>query len=225
MKLRRPTLVDSRLWQERLGFTAKAPRWGLAYKFAAEEAETQLKDITLQVGRTGVITPVAELDPVLLADSTVSRATLHNWDELERKDIRIGDQVVVVKGGDIIPKILRVLVEQRQGSEKKLPRPSSCPVCGSPAIQRETEVALRCSNPLCPAVVAGQLRHFASRNACDIDGLGGRSIDLFLELGLVKGPDDLFRLGRETLAALPGWGEKSADRLLVGLSAARQRPW
>lgn len=217
--------VDSRLWQDRLGFTAKAPRWGLAFKFAAEEAETQLKDITLQVGRTGVITPVAELEPVLLAGSTVSRATLHNWDELERKDIRIGDRVVVVKGGDIIPKILRVLVEQRSGGEKPLPMPDSCPVCGQPATQREDEVALRCRNPLCPAVVAGQLRHFASRNACDIDGLGGKSIDLFLELGLVKGPADLFRLQGPVLAALPGWGEKSAERLLLGLDAARRRPW
>jgi DNA ligase (NAD+) len=217
--------VDRRLWQERLGFTAKAPRWGLAYKFAAEEAATRLLGITLQVGRTGVITPVAELEPVQLAGTTVSRATLHNWDEMERKDIRPGDMVVVVKGGDIIPKVLRVQLEERPGGAEPLPRPDRCPECGEAVSQREGEVALRCTNPLCPAIVAGQLRHFASRNACDIDGLGGRSIDLFLELGLIQGPADLFRLRRDALAALPGWGEKSADRLLAGLEAARQRPW
>lgn len=217
--------VDSSDLQNLIGFTAKAPRWGLAYKFAAEEAITRLKAITLQVGRTGVITPVAELEPVALAGSTVSRATLHNWDEMERKDIRVGDQVVVVKGGDIIPKILRVLTEQRQGTEEAVAQPDSCPVCGEATSRPEGEVALRCRNPLCPAVLAGRLRHFAARNACDIDGLGGRSIDLFLELGLVKGPGDLFRLNRDAVAALPGWGEKSADRLQQGLVAARRRPW
>jgi len=217
--------VDRRLWQERLGATAKAPRWGLAYKFPAEEAVTLLKDITLQVGRTGVITPVAELEPVQLAGTVVSRATLHNWDEMERKDIRIGDRVAVVKGGDIIPKVLRVLEEQRNGTQKRLPMPSACPVCGQPVVRRQGEVALRCTNTHCPAIVAGRVRHFASRNGCDIDGLGGRSIDLFLELGLIQGPADLFRLQRAALAALPGWGEKSADRLLAGLEAARRRPW
>ncbi len=217
--------VDSQDLQSLIGFTAKAPRWGLAYKFAAEEAVTKLLAITLQVGRTGVITPVAELEPVALAGSTVGRATLHNWDEMERKDIRVGDQVVVVKGGDIIPKILRVLTEQRTGAETSVPQPTACPVCDQATSRPEGEVALRCLNPLCPAVLAGRLRHFASRNACDVDGLGGRSIDLFLELGLVKGPGDLFRLNRDAVAALPGWGEKSADRLMQGLAAARLRPW
>ncbi len=217
--------VADRLSQVKLGATAKAPRWGLAFKFAAEEAVTRLHDITLQVGRTGVITPVAELEPVELAGTTVSRATLHNWAEMERKDIRVGDWVVVVKGGDIIPKVLRVLTERRTGQEKSLPTPETCPICGSDAGQQEEEVALRCLNPMCPAVVAGRLRHFASRNACDIEGLGGRSIDLFLELGLIKGPADLFHLERSVLADLPGWGEKSADRLLTGLDQAKQRPW
>jgi DNA ligase (NAD+) len=211
--------------QERLGATAKAPRWGLAYKFAAEEAVTTLRGITLQVGRTGVITPVAELAPVDLAGTSVSRATLHNWAEMERKDIRVGDQVVVVKGGDIIPKVLKVLVAKRTGEEEILPAPENCPICSGPTGQSEGEVALRCLNPLCPAVVAGRLRHFASRNACDIEGLGGRSIDLFLELELISGPADLFRLEKEVLATLPGWGEKSADRLLAGLEQAKHRPW
>jgi DNA ligase (NAD+) len=217
--------VDSRELQILAGFTAKAPRWGLAFKFAAAEAVTALRAITLQVGRTGVITPVAELEPVLLAGTTVSRATLHNWDEIERKDLRVGDQVVVVKGGDIIPKVLRALTESRTGREESVPRPSECPVCGTAVRRDEDAVALRCVNPLCPAVLAGRLRHFASRNACDIEGLGGRSIDLFLAEGMVQGPGDLFRLERETLAALPGWGGKSADRLLQGLAAAPGRPW
>ncbi len=217
--------VDSRAQQVALGFTAKAPRWGVAYKFAAEEAVTRLRGITLQVGRTGVITPVAELEPVLLAGTTVGRATLHNWDELARKDIRVGDTVVVAKGGDIIPKVLRVLVERRRGDEQPLPVPEACPVCGAPAGRREGEVALRCGNPRCPAVMAGRLRLFAGRDACDIDGLGGRWIDLFLERGMVTGPADLFTLEREALADLPGWGAKSADRLLAGLARARQRPW
>ncbi len=217
--------VSDREAQVKLGATAKAPRWGLAFKFPAEEAVTLLRDITLQVGRTGVITPVAELEPVALAGTTVSRATLHNWAEMERKDIRIGDRVVVVKGGDIIPKILRVMTERRTGAEKFLPAPEACPICGGATGQEEDEVALRCINPLCPAVVAGRLRHFASRNACDIEGLGGRSIDLFLELGMITGPADLFGLDRHALAALPGWGEKSADRLQEGLEQAKQRPW
>lgn len=217
--------VADRASQIRLGATSKAPRWGLAFKFAAEEAITLLREITLQVGRTGVITPVAELEPVELAGTTVSRATLHNWAEMERKDIRVGDQVVVVKGGDIIPKVLRVLVDKRTGGEIPLAAPDACPICKGATGQDEGEVALRCLNPLCPAVVAGRLRHFASRNACDIEGLGGRSIDLFLELGMISGPSDLFTLDRGVLAELPGWGEKSADRLLTGLEQARHRPW
>ena len=217
--------VDSRDLQVLSGFTAKAPRWGLAYKFAAEEATTRLRDVTLQVGRTGVITPVAELEPVPLAGTTVSRATLHNWDEIERKDIRIGDQVVVVKGGDIIPKVLRVDVAVRTGDERIIDAPAACPVCGEPTSRSEGEVALRCLNPLCPAVLAGRLRHFASRNACDIEGLGGRSIDLFLAEKLVAGPADLFRLDLAVVAELPGWGEKSADRLAQGLAQAPERPW
>jgi len=217
--------VDGRDLQNLIGFTAKVPRWGLAYKFAAEEAVTRVQAVTLQVGRTGVITPVAELAPVALAGTTVSRATLHNWDEIERKDIRVGDQVVVVKGGDIIPKVLRVLTDQRRGKEKIVAQPAACPVCGEPTSRQEDEVALRCVNPLCPAVLAGRLRHFASRNACDIEGLGGRSIDLFLSEGLVQGPGDLFRLPPETLTGLDGWGEKSAQRLLQGVEQARHRPW
>ncbi|MEZ4388360.1 MAG: NAD-dependent DNA ligase LigA [Candidatus Krumholzibacteriia bacterium] len=217
--------VDRTDQQRRLGWTSKAPRWGLAYKFAAEEATTVLRGITLQVGRTGVITPVAELEPVALAGTTVARATLHNWDELARKDIRPGDHVVVAKGGDIIPKVLRSLPERRDGSQQPVPEPTACPVCGEAVARREGEVAWRCGNPACPAILAGKLRHFAGRAAADIDGLGGRWIDVFLEQGWVRSLADLFRLDRAALAALPGWGEKSADRLLRSLAAVPVRPW
>lgn len=217
--------LDDRALQVSLGSTAKSPRWGLAFKFPAAEAVTRLLDITVQVGRTGVITPVAELEPVGLAGSTVARATLHNWEEMARKDIRIGDTVVVVKGGDIIPKILRVLTDRRDGREYALPQPEHCPVCGKPVQADPEQVAVRCVNPLCPAVLAGRLRHFAGRDAADIDGLGGKWVDSFLELGLVVTPDDLFSLERDQLAVLPGWGEKSADRLMTGLARAKSRPW
>jgi DNA ligase (NAD+) len=217
--------VDSIESQLRLKSTAKAPRWGLAFKFAAEQATTTLKAITLQVGRTGVITPVAELEPVALAGSTVSRATLHNWDEMGRKDIRPGDQVQVVKGGDIIPKILQVRLDHRRGENVPLAEPTECPICGEPVKRDLQASALRCLNLFCPAVVAGRLRHFVGRDACDLEGLGGQSLDLFLDIGLVKNPGDLFRLQRTTLATLPGWGEKSADRVLAGLEKAHARPW
>ncbi len=217
--------VDSRAAQIRLKSTAKAPRWGLAFKFAAEQAITTLKEITLQVGRTGVITPVAELEPVFLAGSTVSRATLHNWDEMGRKDIRPGDQVVLVKGGDIIPKILQVRLDLREHDNLPLPEPMNCPVCQVSIEKDENASALRCRNIFCPAVVAGRLRHFVGRDACDIEGLGGQSLDLFLELGLVKKPGDLFRLKQVSLATLPGWGEKSANRVLDGVRKAPDRPW
>lgn len=217
--------VDSRRDQLRLGSTAKAPRWGLAFKFAAEQALTTLREVTLQVGRTGVITPVAELEPVSLAGTTVSRATLHNWTDMGRKDIRPGDQVVVVKGGDIIPKVLRVDLAARRGSPRPVAPPEVCPVCAEAVQVDELAAALRCRNPFCPAVVAGRLRHFVGRDAADIDGLGGQSLDLFLELGFLAGPGDLWRLDRQKLVALPGWGEKSADRVLAGVAAAGERPW
>jgi len=217
--------VDSRRWQRVLGETAKAPRWGLAYKFPAEEVETLLGAVVWQVGRTGVITPVAELEPVNLAGTTVSRATLHNWEEIQRKDIRRGDRVLVAKGGDIIPKVLRVLTTDRSGQEESVAWPATCPVCGEETQRREGEVAIRCLNRYCPAVAAGRLRHFAGRDGCDIEGLGGRWIDLLREMELIRDPVDLFALDRAQLAALPGWGEKSADNLLAAIDRSRQRPW
>jgi DNA ligase (NAD+) len=217
--------VDLRRWQEVLGETAKAPRWGLAYKFAAEEAESVIRAITLQVGRTGVITPVAELEPVSLAGTTVSRATLHNWEEMQRKDVREGDTVRVAKGGDIIPKVLRVVPERRRGGERAVPVPAACPVCGEATERREGEVAIRCVNRWCPAVTAGRLRHFVGRDACDIEGLGSRGIEQFLEVGLVRDIPDLFRLEAEAVAALPGWGKTSAAKLLAAIGRAKDRPW
>jgi DNA ligase (NAD+) len=217
--------VDRTEWQRRLGATARAPRWGLAYKFAAEEAVTGVEGIVSQVGRTGVITPVAQLQPVALAGTTISRATLHNWDEVERLDIRVGDTVVVAKGGDIIPQVLRVLPDHRDGTEQVVPPPQSCPVCAEATVRSEGAVALRCINPSCPAVLAGRLRHFASRQACDIDGLGDRWIELLLERGMVRTPTDLFRLEGDALAALPGWGRKSSENLLGSVAQAAERPW
>ena len=217
--------IDELALHRFLGATAKAPRWGLAYKYAAEEAQTVLRAVTLQVGRTGVVTPVAELEPVRLAGTTVSRATLHNWDEIERKDLRVGDTVRVAKGGDIIPKVLGVVLEARPADAVPLRAPQTCPVCAAPTRREADEVALRCINPLCPAQVAGRLRHFAGREAADVDGLGSEGVEQLLGAGLVRDLPDLFALDRSALVALPGWGEKSADGLLSALARAKSRPW
>ncbi len=217
--------VDELALHPSLGATAKAPRWGLAFKYAAQEATTRVRDVVLQVGRTGVITPVAELEPVLLGGTTVQRATLHNWDEIARKDLRVGDTVVVAKGGEIIPKVVRVLLEARPAGARSVPPPDRCPVCATPAVRPEGEVAVRCPNPLCPAQVARRLRHFAGRDAADIEGLGERGVAQLLESGLVRDLPDLFRLDAGAVAALPGWAEKSAAGLVQGIARASQRPW
>ncbi|MBK9302797.1 MAG: NAD-dependent DNA ligase LigA [bacterium] len=217
--------VDELALHPSLGATAKAPRWGLAFKYAAQEATTRVRDVVLQVGRTGVITPVAELEPVLLGGTTVQRATLHNWDEIARKDLRVGDTVVVAKGGEIIPKVVRVLVGERPADARAVPPPQRCPVCATPAVRPEGEVAVRCPNPLCPAQVARRLRHFAGRDAADIEGLGERGVAQLLEAGLVRDLPDLFRLDAGAVAALPGWAEKSAAALLQGVARASARPW
>ncbi|MBU0743518.1 NAD-dependent DNA ligase LigA [bacterium] len=217
--------VDDLAAYGRLGATAKAPRWGLAFKFAAEEAETELEGVILQVGRTGVITPVAELAPVELAGTTVSRATLHNRNEVTRLDLRVGDTVRVAKGGDIIPKVLDVVLERRPDGAAPVPWPMSCPACGEPIAREAEESAYRCNNPVCPAQVARRLRHFAGRDACDIEGLGEKGVAQLLEAGLVADLHDLFRLQREALAALPGWADKSADALLKAVARAKDRPW
>lgn len=217
--------VDALALHERLGATAKAPRWGLAYKFAAEEAETALVGVTLQVGRTGVVTPVAELAPVPLAGTTVTRATLHNHDALVRLDLRLGDTVRVAKGGDIIPKVLGAVLPLRPDGAAPVSWPDTCPACAAPLARAAGEAAYRCGNPACPAQAARRLSHFAGREAADIDGLGVKGVAQLLEAGLVRDLPDLFVLNRDAVAALPGWAEKSADALLKGVARAKDRPW
>ncbi len=217
--------LDSLALQRRLGATARSPRWGIAFKFAAEQAETRVNAIRLQVGRTGAVTPVAELEPVLLAGTTVSRATLHNRDEIERLGVRQNDTVCIIKGGEIIPKVVAVLTEKRAKGAKPFRFPTRCPACRSPLSFTEEEVAVRCENPGCPAQLRRRLEHFAARGALDIDGLGKQWIEILVEQGLVKHFADLFRLDRETLLALDRMGEKSADNLLAALETAKTRPW
>jgi len=216
-------LDDTTVW-EQLGSTAKTPRWALAFKFAAEQAETVVESIEASVGRTGVITPVANLRPVELAGTTVARATLHNQDEIDRKDVRIGDTVVIEKGGDIIPKVVHVVLERRPPGSRPYRLPTRCPSCGSPLKRLEGEVALRCLNPLCPGQQRRAIQHWASRDAMDIEGLGERWIDLFLEKGLVRGIPDLYDLSEDDLLELEGWGERSAANLISAIDRSRQRP-
>lgn len=206
--------VDDLALQEQLGTTAKAPRWAVAYKFAAEQAQTVVEGISVQVGRTGALTPVAELRAVHLAGTVVKRATLHNYEDLARKDIRVGDTVYLEKGGDIIPKVVEVLLDHRPGGSEPFAVPTDCPVCGEPVERFEEEVALRCINPACPAIVREALRHFVSRNAMNIEGLGDKLIDQLLTEGKIEDFTSLYRLTREDLEGLDRWGEKSIENLL-----------
>lgn len=217
--------LDSLALQERLGATAKSPRWGIAYKFAAERAATRLLAIRLQVGRTGAVTPVAELEPVQLAGTTVSRATLHNREEIRRRDLREGDRVLVEKGGEIIPKIVGVDEAARDGRQRPFVFPEVCPACGAPLSFAEEEVAVRCENPACPAQLRRRLEHFASRGALDIEGLGKQWVEILVEQGLVRGLADLFALRAEQLTALERMGERSAANLLAAIERAKTRSW
>ena len=209
--------------QDRLGSTAKSPRWAVAYKYEPEQAVTLLKDIIVQVGRTGVLTPVAVLDPVTVSGSTISRATLHNEDEIHRKDIRIGDHVVIEKAGEVIPAVVGVVREKRTGREKVFHMPARCPICGGPVTRREGEVALRCENLLCPAQLKRWIKHYASRTAMDIEGLGEALIDQIVDAGLVKSPADLYRLKPDQLENLERMGPKSAENLISAIAASRKR--
>ncbi len=214
--------VDSLDQQEELGYTAKSPRWAIAYKFPAEEVVTKLLDIELNVGRTGVITPTAVLEPVKVAGTTVSRASLHNEDLIKEKDIRILDKVVVKKAGDIIPEVVNVLVEQRTGEEKEFNMPTSCPECGSELVRIEGEVALRCINPECPAQIREGLIHFVSRNAMNIDGLGERVITQLFREHLVRNVADLYKLTKEQVIRLERMGEKSTDNLISSIQKSKE---
>ncbi len=207
--------------QAELGATSKAPRWAIAYKFAAEQAETTLEGITVQVGRTGALTPVAELKPVLLAGTTVSRATLHNQEEMARKDVRVGDSVIVEKAGEIIPAVVRVVLEKRPSDSGPYEFPQKCPECSTTVKKVEGEVALRCLNPNCPAQVRGRLEHFASRQCMDIEGLGIAVVQQLVERGLVSTIADIYKLNFEDLVELEKFAEKSARNLLQAIERSK----
>ncbi|MBI3878757.1 MAG: NAD-dependent DNA ligase LigA [Verrucomicrobia bacterium] len=219
--------LNSFAQRERCGATAKAPRWAMAYKYAAEQAETKLNAITIQVGRTGALTPVAELEPVFVGGSTVGRATLHNEEELRRKDIRVGDTVVIEKAGEVIPAVVRVVTEKRTGKEHEFHFPKTCPECGSKisreSISGEEMVVWRCVNPDCPAKVRGRLEHWCSRGAMDIEGGGEVLVTQLVKAGLAHDVSDLYRLKLDAVAALERMGEKSAKNFLEGVEASKAR--
>ena len=217
-------LDDLRL-QADAGFTQKAPRWAIALKYPAEEAPSRLLRLSCQVGRTGVVTPVAEFEPVALAGTTVSRATLHNADRLAELDLHTGDTVVVRKAGEIIPEVVRVLAELRPVAAARLDLPHTCPECGSELVREEGEAATRCVNSSCPAILRGSLRHWVSKGALDVDGLGSKLIEQLVDRGLVRSIADLYRLDAALLASLERMGSTSAANLTAALAASRAQPW
>lgn len=214
--------VDSLSLQRRLGFTAKSPRWAIAYKYAAEQAQTTLREIILTVGRTGAVTPSAVFDPVQLAGTTVSRASLHNEDLIRERDIRVGDIIVVQKAGDIIPEVVQALPERRTGDEIPFTMPHDCPQCGETLSRLPDESAWRCVNPACPAQIRERMIHFASRNAMNIDGLGEQWIAQLLGAGLIEDAANLYLLTTEQLLGLERMGEKSAANLVEAIAASKQ---
>lgn len=218
--------VNSFTDQRELGVTSKAPRWAIAYKYQPEQAETKITAIDIQVGRTGALTPVARLEPVLVSGSTVSNATLHNYEEIERKDIRIGDTVIIEKAGEIIPAVVSVKKELRKGDEAAVAAPTHCPVCGTAVHKDEEQVVIRCPNPHCPEVVKRRIEHFVSRAAMDISGLGEAVIEQLVELKLVKDVADLYDLNELSLARLERVGTKSIDNYLKAITSSKQQdPW
>jgi len=215
--------IDDFDQRARLGATSKSPRWLVAYKFEKYEAKTRLLDIRVQVGKTGAITPVADLEPVELAGTIVKRASLHNADEIERKDVRIGDSVIVEKAGKIIPHIVRVEVAEREGDPPRFPFPTHCPECHTPVVKDKNGVYIRCPNSVCPAQVKERVRYFASRGAMDIEGLGDKLVDQLVESGVVKTYGDLYKLTLETLTGLERMGKKSSENLVAGIEASKTR--
>ncbi|XZF75772.1 NAD-dependent DNA ligase LigA [Bacillus sp. AL-1R] len=214
--------VDEYSIQKKLGSTAKVPRWAIAYKFPAEEVVTKLVDIELSVGRTGVVTPTAILEPVRVAGTVVKRASLHNEDLIKEKDIRIGDSVVIRKAGDIIPEVVNVLLDRRTGDEQPFSMPTHCPSCEHELIRVAGEVALRCVNPFCPSQIREGLIHFASRDAMNIEGLGERVVSQLFDANLIKTFTDLYLLTKEQLLSLERFGEKSADKLISAIQSSKQ---
>jgi DNA ligase (NAD+) len=215
--------VNSTALQAEFGSTGKAPRWAIAYKYPATQATTQLNGITIQVGRTGALTPVAELEPVLVAGTTVSRASLHNEDEIKRLDLKIGDWVLIEKSGEIIPQVVQVVTTKRTGSEQDFIFPTQCPVCDSAALRPDGEAVTRCTNDVCPAKVKGRLSYFAARKAMDIEGLGEVLIEMLVDKTIVKDAADLYSLDLETLANLERMGKKSAEKVLEQLENSKTR--
>jgi DNA ligase (NAD+) len=208
--------------QEVLGVTGKNPRWAVAYKFEAEKARTRIHDITVQIGRTGTLTPVAELEAVFLAGSTISRATLHNEEEVQRKDIRIGDMVYIEKGGDVIPKVVEVLLEERTPQSTAWKMPETCPACQTPVLRQEGEVAVRCPNTVaCPEQQLRRIVYFAGKHALDIEHMGEKVVEQLFHKGFVTKVSEIFSLNREQLLQLEGFKEKSADNLLLSIEKAR----
>jgi len=221
--------VDRTAWQRELGFTGKAPRWAIAYKYAARGAVTKIEDIVPQVGRTGKLTPVAWLKPVAIGGTTVSRATLHNMDEIERLGVKIGDWVEVERGGDVIPKVVKVVEDAGKNSEhprgdKQFVMPEHCPVCGGNVVRTPGEADHRCVNANCPAKLQGTILHFASRHVMNIDGLGDALVNQLTERGLVKNVADLYKLKKDDLLKLDRMGEKSADNVLAEIAASKKLP-
>ncbi|HET6650059.1 MAG TPA: NAD-dependent DNA ligase LigA [Candidatus Limnocylindria bacterium] len=216
--------VDSLDEQRELGFVSRAPRWATAYKFPAEQVTTKLEEIEVYVGRTGAMTPVAHVTPVFVGGTTVRNATLHNIDEIRRKDLRVGDTVVLQRAGDVIPEVVSAVTDARDGSETVWEMPKACPVCGTEAVREEGEVVVRCPNPYCAAQRIGGLLHFAGRGGMDVDGLGYKIMLQLVERDLVTEPADIFRLDTDTLEGLERLGRKSAENLSASIEAARRRP-
>lgn len=216
--------VNSREMQQRLGSVSRSPRWAIAFKYPAEQVETVIREIRVQVGRTGALTPVAIMEPVEVGGVVVVRATLHNEDEIRRKDIRTGDRVVIQRAGDVIPEVVEVVTAARTGAEIPFEFPASCPVCGGPVERRENEAVTRCTSLGCPAQTAARIRHWASRGAMDIEGLGPAQIDQLLDSELISDPADLYSLKVADLLILERMGEKSAENLIRAIDVSRSRP-
>ncbi|MEZ4516808.1 MAG: NAD-dependent DNA ligase LigA [Chloroflexota bacterium] len=216
--------INDRILADSLGYVGKDPRGSIALKFPAQEKTTTLLGVEVNVGRTGILAPTAELEPVEIGGVIVRNATLHNYDEIERKDIRIGDRVIVKRAGDVIPYIVGPVADLRNGSEQPIERPTVCPACGEPAVQLPGEVAMYCENPACPAQVVRRVEYFVSRSAMDVDGFGTQTAALLYELGLIHDVADIYYLKRDDLLQIEGFRDKKVDNLLAGVEASKNQP-